>query len=55
MKSATFRVSLVGRIACVVFVLAAVLSGCLGEAAGSGTQEGAKAASAAPPPSKGAR
>jgi PBP1b-binding outer membrane lipoprotein LpoB len=55
MKSATFRVALVGRIACVVFVLAAVLAGCSGETAGSGTREGAKAASAAPPPPKGAR
>jgi large repetitive protein len=52
MKSATFRVALVGRIACVVIVLAAVLSGCSGETAGSGTQEDAKAASGAPPQAK---
>lgn len=51
MKSAAFKVAWVGRIACVVFMLAAVLAGCSGETAGSGTQD-AKGASAAPPQAK---
>ncbi len=51
MKSVAFTAAWVGRIACVVFVLAAVLAGCSGETTGSRTQD-AKAASAAPPQAK---
>jgi large repetitive protein len=52
MKSAAFKAAWVGRIACVVFVLVAVLAGCSGESAGSGTQEESKVASAASPEGK---
>ncbi len=52
LKTAASKVAWVGMTASVVFVLAGVLAGCSGETVRSGTQEEAKAASAASPKAK---
>jgi hypothetical protein len=44
MKSAASKAAWMGRTACVVFVLAAVLAGCSGETAGSGDESAPAAA-----------